>query len=382
MARVNGSPPERTRAHVATNTVEPAPKRRPAVAAAPVSTPAAKLAATIALAKDGGSAMSAIQAMPKNETVALEAIISNEEAYKFAHPSLRKDDAFTKKAALANPMLLMPELQDEYAAKAITAVLPEARRLALLRDPDIAKAHAAVKARLAEVPDINPVIFTHRRLLNTLIDNRLDTTTPDARPIALVVYPKVDSNGEFFGNTADFDKMTKAYRVMFHQVGGDQEFVDAVKSGTKRKPAELIFVGGHGESTLTAFGADDPARLPEPMRAKLTSPIQAEREEAFAALTSLSEDQFLDLSDTDILKPLKNRFAKGANFVLMSCSTGKGSKRAKNLANYLAKLFPHVRLHAPIEQVPNSGVEVDANGKFTQAGYANIGKQYVIEPTQ
>ncbi len=333
----------------------------------------------------GSGAMSAIQSAPKNEEVALAAITTYEEAFKFAHPTLRKQDAFAKKAALANPLLLMPELQDEYAAKAIDAVLPAARREKLLADPDVAKAVTALKAKFAQVPDLNPAIVNNRRLLATLIENRVDLKGKDSRPLAVVVYPKDDWNGQFFASTGDLAPLTKRYRVMFYQVGSDTEFVNAIKSGTERKPAELVFVGGHGEATLAAFGADDPARLPEALRAKLSSVNDADRAEAFEALTKIDEDKFLDFSDTDILAPLKARFAKGADLVLMSCSTGKGGPggdkaKPNNLANYLHELFPQVRVHAPTEPVQNSGLIVDDNGKFARAGFANIGKAYVVEP--
>ncbi len=334
----------------------------------------------------GSSAMSAIQSAPKNEEVALAAITTLEEAFKFAHPTLRKQDAFAKKAAIANPILLMPELQDEYAAKAIDAVLPAARREKLMADPDVAKAVNALKAKFAQVPDLNPAIVYDRRLLATLLENRVDLKGKDPRPIAVIVYPKDDYNGQFFGSsTGELAPMTKKYRVMFYQVGSDTEFVNAIKSGTERKPAELVYVGGHGEPTLAAFGADDPARLPPDLRAKLSSFNDADRTEAFEALTKIDEDKFLDFSDTDILAPLKGRFAKGADLVLMSCSTGKGGAggdkaKPNNLANYLHGLFPQVRVHAPIEPVQNLGVILDAKGKFARAGFADIGKAYVVEP--
>lgn len=360
------------------------PRAKTDKADAPVAPAAPKLSREAQKLADAtattAGAIALAQKHPKDEAAMLAAIATNEETLKYAHASLRKSPAFLKKAALANPVVVLPELQNEYGRFAMDSIVDDSTRRVLLRDPEVKAAVTAFQKRLAACPDLKGELFDNKRFLATVIDNRLSPKANDPRPVAVVVYPKQDWNGQFFGNLGEMEALTKAHRVMFFQVGTDAEFASAMKAGTAGKPAELVFVGGHGEPTLTAFGEDDPARLPPALRKKLESAKLSEKDRAKLSetLAEVNEEKYLDFSDRDLLAPLKDRLAKGGNVVLMSCSTGKGGAKSQNLANFLHQVFPQGRIHAPTEPVPNSGVVLDEAGRFLRAGFADVGKAYVV----
>lgn len=365
-----------------------APRRPPAkapvvIAAKPRVEVSPALAKARLRATQGLDVMQAVQDFPKDHELAVAAITTNEEALRFVDKSLVRDKAFLRAAAIANPHLVMPETQDSYGRASLEQVLTPKLRAELLADPEVALAVVAQKARLAKVPDIQAGIFAmNRRFQQELIENRLAPREGDKRPVAVVAYPVEDWNGQFFGRTEDLVGLTNRYRVMFYQVGTDQAFVSAVSDATSHKPADLVVIGGHGESALTAFGADDPAKLPERMRAQLDSPKTSPRvrQRIMDRIAKLNEESYLDLSDRAQLETVANRVAKGGSILLISCSTGKGGAEATNLANFLHEIFPQARVDAPTESVPNLGVKLDAKGYYADAGFAAIGKRYRIEP--
>ncbi len=324
----------------------------------------------------------ALASHPNSKAVALAAMTTSEEMVMKLSPALKKDMAFLKQAALANPALVMPELQNEYLRGGIRNAFPEARQNKLLADPDVKAAVAAQRAALAAAPDIRADSFDNRRILAQLLHNRANPTEVDSRPTAVAVYPKSDWNGQFTGTASQLQDLTKAYRLMFYQVETDAEFGGAVKHATQNKPADLVIIGGHGEATLTAFGADDPARLPPAMRKRLEGGRMGpkEQEKLMARLAVVNEEKYLDFSDADIVAGIKDRIGKGANVVVMSCSTGKGGATGNNIANFLHGLLPQAHIHAPTEPVQNSGVVLNDKGLFEKAGFAEIGKAYVVGP--
>ncbi len=326
--------------------------------------------------------MQAVQDFPRDRGVALAAVTTNEEALRFVDSRLLRARGFLKAAVLANPYLVMPEMQDPYARDLLEAVLSPAARASLLADPEVAAAVAAHHALLAKVPDLSPAIVPNRRFLAELIANRTSPRADDRRPIAVVAYPAEDWNGQFFGRTHELEGLTRRYRVMFYQVGTDDAFVSALADATKDKRAELVVIGGHGESALAAFGADDPAKLPARARAQLDNPRTSPRvrQRIMDRIAKVNEERYLDFSDRAQLAKVADRIAPGASISLISCSTGKGGAEAANLANFLHEVFPQARIDAPTESVPNLGVKLDARGFYEDAGFAAIGKRYRIEP--
>jgi hypothetical protein len=361
-----------------TTPVAPVNVRRPTTELAPPPLVRAR-----ARAARGEDVMQLIQDFPKDRELAISAIATNEEAFKFVDGRLRRDRSFLRAAAVANPHLVMPESQEPWAKASLEAVLTPGTREALLADPEVAAAVGATRARLAKVPDLRADIFSmNRRFFEEIVKNRLDPREGDDRPIAVVAYPTADHNGQFFDRTDQLEALTKRYRVMFYQVDSDTAFVSAVADGTKHKPAALVVIAGHGESALAAFGAEDPAKLPERMRAQLDAPDTSPRvrQRILDRIAKLNEERYLDLSDRAQLEKVADRVAKGGSILLISCSTGKGGAKATNLANFLHEVFPQARIDAPTEPVPNLGLKLDPKGLYEDAGFADIGKRYRIEP--
>ena len=348
-----------------------------------LATAAAKLPPAEARAVKDAASMDtiydAVRRFPKSRAVALAALTTSENMVMNISKAFQKDMALLKEAAVANPVLVLPEMQSPYIQAGMKMALPDARREALLKDKDVQAAVKAFQAAVAQFPDMQPSTFNNRRIFAQLVHNRANPQEVDARPRAVVIYPKDDWNGQFSGSGSYVEDLTRGYRVMYYQVESDAAFAKAVQDGTNAQKAQLLFIGGHGEPTVTAFGADDPARLPPEMRKRLEGNRLGAKEMAqmMARLAEVNEEKYLDFSDADLLAPLKNRLEAGSNIVLMSCSTGKGDKKGKNLANFLHQQFPQARVHAPTEPVPNSGVVLNKDGLFERAGFADMGKAYV-----
>lgn len=319
------------------------------------------------------------RAKPAVKSAMLEAVAICEATFKFARPALRNDPAFVTQAAIRNPALLVPEWQDQYVAKTLADSIKPAIRAQALAHPEVAKAIDVYRTLLSKAPDLKPEGFSDNRpLLTTLIQNRLTAAIKDARPTAVVALPKDDWNGQF-SEIETLRSLTKNYKVMAYRVATDVEFATAVKESTVTKPADFLLIGGHGEKQLTAFGADDPARLPAAARVVDYANLKSVSKYS-AALAKANEEKYIDLSDKAQLAPLKASLGDGADIVLLSCSTGKGGANARNLAHFLHNLFPQTRLHAPTEPVPNAGLVLDATGKFKTTPFEEMGKGLLLEP--
>lgn len=357
------------------------------VTSAPVSAPTRGATAAASaqadvydpLASDKRDFYQEVRTHPASAAVALEALTVNESILREVAPALRKDFAFMKRAVLANPFVLLNEGENDWARKEFSKALPAAMRKKLLKDPEVASAVKGVVDELARLPDLAPEMFSMDRLFfREVRRNRLQPNAADLRPLAVVIYPTADdATGQFSLVQSTF---VAKHRLMFFRVSSDVEAVHALKEATELRPAQLVVFGGHGSQHLLAFGADDPGRMSPATQARIDTLAQTEkgRAQLAAELERTNEDRYFDFTDADLLRPLADRVAHGAEVVLVSCSTGKGGEPARNLANFIHGIFPHASIVAPTKPVPNNGMIFDDQGAYQRPSFEHGDSAYRV----
>jgi len=238
--------------------------------------------------------------------------------------------------------------------------------------------------------------------LEQILKNREDfekNPVPDPRPVALVVYPKYDDSGAFTQN--NLDELIKRYNVIYIEADTDRAFWEAVRNTGRKKPIDLLVIGGHGNQYLCDFNKPPSQVKSEASRfyeffdfVKLAVAVPvvfpamlAMQTVNFLSLGSLKiglpsfrpsktdEVAFLDVSDMPILIGLSSYLSKDSAIVLDSCSTGKGKDwdPKSNLANVLSAAFKNSRIYAPTR--PTAAIwqkyEFDDKGRFRNVSFSD-----------
>lgn len=192
-----------------------------------------------------------------------------------------------------------------------------------------------------------------REHLNELIQNRLNLT-PDGRPLAIVVWPKGDHNGAFYGGKNEFQELIAAgYRVLYFEAESDTQFMEALFTGTRlgtsfEQRADLLIVGGHGSRERLWLERDN-------------HPLPDGR-------------GTIDFSDEKRFKAigLGATLAPGGQIVLDSCSNGEGRAEMDNMANFMRRVFPHAKAQGIWSATVSYRVEhftFDKNGRLINVDF-------------
>lgn len=296
-----------------------------------------------AVNRDGQALRFASARMQADPEIAEAALASGRSSMAFVSPALKSNPDFLLRCAQKDPLLL-------------DKLSPPMRSAVCAQDRTLERQCQDLRQQLEALHIQNPDRFDLPTLRH-LIRNRQADDPADKRPVALFIYPQADWNGAFeFNSVRD---LSSSHRVMYYEVGSDDDMIAAWKQGTAARKASLVEIGGHGERQLTAFGAEDPAR--------------SERE---------NEGSYLDLSDGDQLRNanLSAGLLPGAHVVVGSCSTGSGRDDAPNVANLLATYLPRAYVHAPV--IPtNHRSQLDAQGRFLSPGFLEGSTyEYVVQP--
>lgn len=219
--------------------------------------------------------------------------------------------------------------------------------------PELARAAAALSARFDAQGIKRPERLGFPDTALQLLAAR-EENVPDGRPLAIAVYSPDDWNGAL--SSGHVEALARGYRVLYFEANQDDGLVSALTRGTSAQKAELILLAGHGSRQRMALGADDPQ----------------------AAAKVAPEALYLDTSDEAQVRAanLDERLEAGARVVLVSCSTGRGAP-GDNVAGMLARALPSARIIAPMVST-NEVIQVDAAGKFLDAGY-EAGAGFTLE---
>jgi hypothetical protein len=185
-------------------------------------------------------------------------------------------------------------------------------------------------ARLSADLDALNIEFIERfgnniSVIQEIINNRKNLDKQDPRPLAVVIFPKVDNSGAFNENSIG-DLTQIGHRVVYYEAGTDQDVYKDLKAATKDvgKKSDFLMLGGHGARDLISMGAADPAHQ------------RVDHEELY-----------IDLSDKEEMMDLKDCMSENSIVLLMSCSTGEGGFEARNIANMIGSVFPQSKIIAP-----------------------------------
>jgi len=260
------------------------------------------------------------------------AVVRDAQAITRASAGLQRDVAFLRSCALENP-LLADQLGASVKAK-------------VLADPQVARAREELDRALEALGIRFPRRFHDFGLLRRAIDARLRPDPQDARPLAVMVYPREDYN-RAFESTGFLPELMQGYRVLYYEAESDGDLTRALQDASGQGKAELLMIGGHGERTSLAFGAPDPA--------------QSER---------LGQDRYLDVGDEQRLRAagLQDLIADDADVMLVSCSTGQGEEHKENLAAMVSRVFPKADVWAPTEPT-NIDPVFDERHRMVSPGY-------------
>jgi hypothetical protein len=301
----------------------------------------------------------------KNPTIAFAAVEHAALALRSVDVSLQEDPQFVLSVLKQNGMAL-PYV--DYALKKTPAMIFTAidqnsraiehvpssvltddfliellgRNWKILRDPSIAERikTSDINAPLRKYYEeaIVPVIeelkalniehfdrFKNSAVAKEIIENRTRCKLNDARPLALILYPKTDKHRAFRNNQMEA-LIQRGYRVVYYEINQENEAYQAMTE-MGHGQIDLLILGGHGDQTNLAWGADDPS-LGEP---------------------EAPEEFYLDVWDGPDIeqRQLKMLFKPNATVILDSCDSGKGAGHGANVANMLGRELPQCTILAP-----------------------------------
>jgi len=163
----------------------------------------------------------------------------------------------------------------------------------------------------------------------------------DPRPLALLFFPTEDWNRAFEGDAADIEKQfQQGYRRLYFEPNDKYTLKKNILDATARLKASFVVFGGHGKQKGIRLGS----------RRRRSSNLPRSH-------------YWLDTSDGSLFAPLKDRFMKGADIVLSSCSAAKGGKDADNILNAVARWYPQTCVHG-LKQDGDFFFKSDSTGKL------------------
>lgn len=158
-------------------------------------------------------------------------------------------------------------------------------------------------------------------ILEELLKNR-DKNYNREKPIALFLMNKSDFNRVFDSNTRGIVNQLSNYKVLIYE-GDNEEIAEKIKYvyETQNRKISGLFFGGHGKDKEIQYGSGK------------------------------DEKNYIDINDKNELSKFNDYLEKYAKVISISCLNGKGGKKAKNIANFLAKEFKGHKIYTAIEKI-------------------------------
>ena len=305
----------------------------------------------LAAVKENGYVLKyADKSLKSDKEIVLAAVKENGYALEYADESLKKD----KEVVLAaKEFVLAAVKQDGWALWRADE--------SLKKGPEILSAYfgpSLSAERYKELSDdLNEldIGFPERFDINTLLEiiqNRKNLEKKEAKPLAVIIYPKADWNGAFQKNQMK-ELIKRGYRVVYFEAGDENTVYSSLKAATidVDTKADLFVLGGHGTQTHTAMGAGDPAK------GKIEN-----------------EEFYINISDKEEMMALKDSLNEGSVVILDSCSSGKGKESADNTANLMKSVFPQSTVFAPTVPTSVEKYEYDSNNRVVKPIYKTLPK--------
>lgn len=259
-----------------------------------------------------------------------EAIRRRAAAALHLSQTLKCDADFMEAVVHANPLVLSV-IQDNETM--VTAQL----------FPKLRSDYQSFFEQLNTLDILHPARLGTFEFAKEVIRNR-QTAKPDNRPLAIVVYPRVDGSGAF--GQGRLYQLMKNYRVLYYEAASDEQLIAAIKRSTIEQQADVLILGGHGTAEKIALGASPRSK------------------------TATDESLFVDLSDASKFKHAECQrwLNRNCKIVLESCSTGATNAR-ENIAEFFGGLFPQAEIFAPMNDTDNF-LRFDQKGHLLGPGFS------------
>lgn len=218
----------------------------------------------------------------------------------------------------------------------VNTALPSSERLRLQAFLARNKHNALARQLNSQLKELDidfPQRFKESWTKKEIIRNRQELANKnDSRPIALVIYPKVDEGEDgrqaFIAN--DIESLIEAdYRVIYFEAGNQDQVVKYISDVGQFNKINLLVLGAHGEPSSMNFGAGT-------------------KRQSYKNADNL----FLDIQDREELrsKKLQKYFYADSLVILESCSSGQGGKESENMVNVVHEALG-IKVIGPEEDV-------------------------------
>ena len=193
------------------------------------------------------------------------------------------------------------------------------------------------------------------KLISLLGSEYFKGVSTDTRPVAVMTTPLYDYNGAFKDLRDDSHPLTNGYKLIYYEVSTDQQFANSVKEATidNHQQAQVLFIGGHGNPKCIEFGS------------------------------VYKDEDYLDMTDSDIMNQLKGAIADKGHVIEYSCSNGvfpNGNTPAiDNIAEFLHSYWPNAYVHAAMDVFGGINIKYDKNNFFSSVSFAGT-NELTISP--
>ena len=296
----------------------------------------------VAVKQDGIALAYAEESLKRDREIVIAAVKQNGLSLKYADASLKNDPDFLFDLACMNINILN---FCNYKESIWGKILNKYEIFKKLKLPeDSIKTFADFKALIHKQYNIEFIrrFRSIENLINVLNVRDNPVAPRDTKPLAILVYPKIDHNTAFEQHPTIDRLIELGYRVSYFEANSEKDAEGYLKLATNegKNKADLIVLAGHGTSETLALGSKDLGKGGEM------------KDETLYIDTS---DFKNGKSDINIAKYILS----DSNILLYACSNGKdGKDNPNNLANTIARnLKSGVTIHS--SRVPSSIMSIN-----------------------
>ena len=264
-------------------------------------------------------------ALKSEKEVVLAAVNQNGEAIQFAGPLSNDVDILF--AATRQLGRLIPGKTSQY-----------------LRALNVQYVHAmnsSIYANSAQWDTVIAEVILNRVLLRS-----------DGRPVATIIYPKGDHNGNFRPGINGDDPshrhiqllMAQGYRVHYYESRTESELFDAIKESSSAQKISVLIIAGHSDFGRINLGG---------------------------TASNRGEIYYLGINDMAEMRELSGYIAEEGVIIIDACSAGVGRN---NIAQVIARTFPGRKIFAPNRDNAGFGMRFDDNNEISEVLFCYASK--------
>jgi predicted methyltransferase len=301
-----------------------------------------------AVTNGGENLYFASDVLKNDKDVAITAITQSSKAVKYVSPTLLKSEAFQMDIISANINAYKNQLLGELG------ISPASNKVTTLYNNTKAALNSLGITLYSRFSDTKEIIRNRYSVSNQDEKNKLSGllgadyfkgVSTDTRPIAVMTAPVYDWNGAFADLSVTTHPLTKGYKLIYYEVSTDTQFVKSVKEATidNNQKASILIIGGHGSPSVIRLG------------------------------NNTNDEDYLDMSDSDLLGQLKGAVADKGNVIEYSCENGElpngNTPGIDDIAEYLHSFWPNAYTHAAMASFVGLFIKYDKNNLLSDVSF-------------